>query len=381
MVTGRRLASTPATGTPTAGDVDAPALLCPFDVGVDRVARFMNCELADHPVYDGLELQWFDDDVHGRGLLAFLSRREDRRTDYYAAPELRLDRATYHIGGGTGAWVETVFDADVLEVGPDGVRAEVRFLDREGREIEIVLDDREAGPRRSGVLLAPVGAGIDAPASLLLVVLHGFDLLRRTSQPPRIHIDGREVSTGILPGAGLHRRHLVKAAAPLVVATVCRTGDRALTPVDVADPGPVVLATGGHGIAGVRAEASGHAATFVLDPALPALESLPEGRTVTGAWEVAVDGNAMTGGVWQATRAGERISLGLDVTEPWRPPSGLPPLLRAVTRLLPTFRRWPTTYRWRGEVRLASTASLSGRWERTTTDRGERYRRATASAG
>ncbi len=38
----------------------------------------LNCELADHPVYDGVEIQAFDDEVHGSGLLCFLSRRADR---------------------------------------------------------------------------------------------------------------------------------------------------------------------------------------------------------------------------------------------------------------------------------------------------------------
>ena len=52
----------------------------PLSLTVDPLAAMLNCELADHPVYDGLELQWFDDDVHGTGMLAFLSRREDRKS-------------------------------------------------------------------------------------------------------------------------------------------------------------------------------------------------------------------------------------------------------------------------------------------------------------
>jgi hypothetical protein len=332
-------------------------------------------------VYEGIELQWFDDEEHGRGMLAFLSHRDGRLVDYYVAPGLRLDRATYEIGGGTGVWTETRFAADRLEVGVDGVRADVRFHDREGRPIVIEVDDREAGPRRPGVLLAPVGAGIDAPASLLLIVLHGFDLVRRTGRAPRILIDGRVAVTGTLPGAVVHRRHLIKAAGPLVTATVCRGGDRPLRAVDPAAPGPVVLDPAGRGVAGVTAARAGHTADLSLAPPLPALADLPDGGTLSGAWRTRVDGRRLAGGRWHATRNGEHVTLGLDVTDGWRPPAGLPPLLRVVTRLIPTFRRWPTSYRWRAEVALGPEPRLTARWERIGDDRGQAYGRVTGSGG
>lgn len=59
-----------------------------------------NFEIADHPVYHGLELQWFDDAAHGTGMLAFLGRRDSHVFDYYARkacgstpPATRSERA------------------------------------------------------------------------------------------------------------------------------------------------------------------------------------------------------------------------------------------------------------------------------------------------
>ena len=97
--------------------------LYPLSLTLDPLARFLNVELADDPIYDGLELQWFDDEAHGTGMLAFLSRRVDRRVGYYPQPGLRVDRAAYEIGGGTGSWTETEFEAARLEVAEDGVDA------------------------------------------------------------------------------------------------------------------------------------------------------------------------------------------------------------------------------------------------------------------
>src|SRR5215207_6230342 len=196
--------------------------LCPLSLTVSPIARFLNFELSDDPTYDGLELQWFDDDIHGRGLLAFLSRRADRRVDYYLERGLRLDPAGYQIGGGIGSWSETDFEVARLEIAADGVDAEVRFTDVDGRSIDVRVDDRDGRPRRRAELLAPVSAGIDRPTALLLVWMGGFDLVRVTSTPPSIRIDGREASTGRLPGARLHGRRLIKYAAPVCAVEVNR---------------------------------------------------------------------------------------------------------------------------------------------------------------
>ncbi|MGN6167916.1 MAG: hypothetical protein ACTHQQ_07055 [Solirubrobacteraceae bacterium] len=89
----------------------------------DAFAAMLNFDIADHPVYDGLELQWFDDAAHGTGMLAFLGRRDSRVFDYYAQRGLRLDPADYQIGAGTGAWVETDITDALVKISDDGVHA------------------------------------------------------------------------------------------------------------------------------------------------------------------------------------------------------------------------------------------------------------------
>jgi len=351
----------------------------PLSLTVDPLAAMLNCELADHPVYDGLELQWFDDDVHGTGMLAFLSRREDRRVDYYPAPGLRLDPSHYSIGGGTGAWTETEFDVARLRVTDDGVDAEVRFTDIDGRPIEIRVDDRDGGRRRRAGLLAPVGSGIDHPTALMLVWMPGFDLVRATGAPPVIRVDGQDAAIGRLPGARLHRRHLIKYAAPVIAVDVNPDRDGPLGAPGEGEAGPgVELSPDGSRIAGVTAETGGHQARLTLDPPMPDVAALPDGALVDGAWRVAVDGTRITGGRWRALREGDRVELAMEVTQRWRP-GRLPWLMRMVTTVVPVFRRWPTTYRWRATVSLTPTPSITSRWERTVSDGGAAYRKATGS--
>src|SRR5215217_5641464 len=350
--------------------------LCPLSLAVSPIARFLNFELSDDPTYEGLELQWFDDDVHGRGMLAFLSRRADRRVDYYLQRGLRLDPAGYEIGGGIGSWTETDFLVARLEIADDGVDAEVRFTDVDGRSIDVRVDDRDRRRRRRAQLLAPVSAGIDRPTSLLLVWMSGFDLVRLTSTRPSIRIDGREAAIGRLPGARLHRRHLIKYAAPVCAVEVNRNQDGLLPAVGTGQR--LELTPDRSGIEAIVLEQGGHRARVVLDPALPDIRLLADGATEEGRWHVAVDGAGLTGGAWSATRNADQVTLGLNVTERWRP-GALPLLMRLVTTVVPVFRRWPTTYRWRAVVQLGSVPTMSSRWERIATGGAQEYRRWTRS--
>jgi hypothetical protein len=349
--------------------------LFPFSLRVDELACMLNFELADHPVYDGGELQWFDDEDHGTGMLAFLSRREDRRVDYYLQSGLDVDPEGYAIGGGTRSWNEIEFNVARLIVADDGVEADVRFTDVDGRPIEVLVDDRDATPRRPAGLLAPVGSGIERPTSLLLVWMPRFDLVRTSGTPPIIRIDGAEVSTGRLPGRLVHRRHLVKYAAPVVTVDLNRAHDGAL-PVPRVSRERRGRASGG--VVETYAERAGHRAQLRFDPAVGDLAGMRPGASASGRWHVEVDRVRLTGGAWTIARDGDVITVGLDVDERWTP-GRLPWLMRVVTTMVPVFRRWPTSYRWRGELHLGATPTMSSRWERTGAHEGRAYRRATGS--
>jgi hypothetical protein len=349
-------------------------LVCPFSLRVDERAGMLNFELADHEVYDGGELQWFDDEIHGTGMLAFLSRRTSGRIDYYVQSGLRVDQSGYQIGRGIGSWNEIDFPVARLVVADDGVDAEVRFSDVDGRLVEVRVDDRDQRPRRPAGLLAPVSAGVVRPVSLLLVWMPRFDLVRTTGSSPLVRIDGMHVPTGRLPGMRLHRRHLIKYAAPVVTVELNPTHD---------DPGSVLVDD--HRVVGdqaevreVVAEHAGHQARLLLDPAMPELSRLVDGAGASGRWHIEIDRIRLTGGRWSVSRIGDDVRVEMDVDERWRP-GRLPWLMRLVTTVVPVFRRWPTTYRWRADLSLGVHPTVTGRWERTGSERGNGYRRATGS--
>ncbi|HKF31290.1 MAG TPA: hypothetical protein VKB37_02855 [Jatrophihabitantaceae bacterium] len=173
---------------------------------------------------------------------------------------------------------------------------------------------------------------------------------------------------GRLPGEGLHRRRLLKYAAPVALIQVL-PDPRSDGPAD-AQP----LGTAPDGVA----EAVGDSGNVRLafDPALPDLTALPDGARRDGSWSVSADAVRLTGGRWFVERDGDQVQAGLDVTEHWRP-RRLPLVMRVVTTVVPVFRRWPTTYRWRAV--LGPGGQTTGGWTRVSSAHGDDYRRATGT--
>jgi hypothetical protein len=355
-------------------------LLCPFELQVWTVDRMLNFEITDDPVYEGLELQVFDDPAHGRGMIVLLKRRQDGRFDIYRQPGLQLDPEIAQVGGELGEWVETDIDPARLEITPGGVDVEVGFTDRQGRPIHVRLDDRNGRRRHPGTLLAPVGSTLDRPTALCLFLMGGCDLLRKTGRAFQIRIGGRQATTGSLPAGWLHRRRLVKYTADPSVVVLNRAHDGPVPAVDPAEPNGVELSQGATGIAALAAEGGGHRARLALAPALPDLAQLPPGVAMEGTWRLGIDHDpAVVAGTWTVERHDDHVDLVVDVTRGWQP-SGLPLLMGIVTKVAPVFRTWPATYRWSARVTLGDPPTMSSRWERKDGQRDQSYRRLASSS-
>lgn len=340
---------------------------------VGLIGAMLNFEIAEHPVYDGLEFQWYDDAAHGRGMLALLTRRDSRLVDCYRQRGLRLDPADFQIGAGTGVWAETDFADARLEVRDDGVHAAAELTDADGRRVEVRVDDRDGQSRRRGGLLAPVGAAIEDPTSLFLVWLPEFDLVRIGGREPILRIDDGDPTVGQLPGARWHRRRLIKYAAPMMTIEVL-PDSREASKID----DPVHQSSRCSFQRGVAecATPDGHVARVEFDPPFPDLSALTDGIPRAGQWSVSADGGRLTGGRWFAEERGDRVHAGLDVTERWKP-RNLPLLMRAVTTVVPVFRRWPTTYQLRASIGPKGETTTG--WRRTNAAGADAYRRATGT--
>jgi hypothetical protein len=346
--------------------------LHPFALNLDLLERMLNFEIADDPHYSGLEIQWFDDPDHGRGTLVFLNRRADGKTDVYFEKTLQLNPPNYAIGNGLGEWIETEFETARLEVSSHAVRADVQFTDTAGRIIEVHVRDRTPRGRRTAAFLAPMGAAIAEPASLPLIWMSRFDLLRRSGPPPVVLIDGRQAGLGRLPAEALTRRRLIKVTSDLCAVHVCPART---------DPTPLnadgEVTQDGAATASIIERSGGHEVRLELDPPFPDLSVDP--GTAAGAWSISIDRVSVINGTWHVRSGGRETQVDLEVTAGWRP-KGLPLLMSIVTRVAPVFRTWPTTYRWTAQIARGQKPTMTSSWRRTDEERGESYRAFTGSS-
>lgn len=346
-----------------------PAQGFPLAMTVDVLDRMVNLEIADDPHYSGLEIQGFDDPRHGSGVVVFFARRADEKIDVYFESGLRVDRRKYAISHGLGRWTETEFDVARLSVGAFGVDAEVRFTDVDGRLIELSINDRLSKPRKWASFLAPGGAAIAEPESMPLWWMGRFDLLRRGRTEPVIRIDGRDAMPGRLPLEPLLRRRLIKVASGILVID--------LVPDEIGEGAEdCAVVSGGAGVERLEAMIGGHEVVFGFDPEFPDLRNPAQ---ASGAWMVSIDQRRIIAGTWGVTERSGTAEIALDVTQGWEP-HRLPPLMTIVTRVIRVFRRWPTTYRWRGSFDRAALSLSDGGWERIGTERGESFRSVTRSS-
>ena len=340
-------------------DATAPLL----SLSLDPRARLVLFDIADDPTYVAMEVQVFDDDQHGRGVLALLARH-DATIDVFHQASLRLERGPFSVGRGIGMWREAVIEPSRVDVFDDGIVVDVALDDAAGRRIEVRIDDRDGVRRSHSTLLAPVSSGVEDPHQLLVVLLRDFELVRSGGTVPSLTIGGEPRTITPFPGPEWvhHRRFIRYSGAPVILAlNPNRDGV-----VDAGSLGPIER---------VVTSSDGASAALRFEPPVPDLRTLRDGEVVAGTWMLDVADEAdLFGGTWTAARTGDTVHLAMPVTRPWRP-RGLPLSLRLVTTFARVFRDWPMTYAWSADVDLAaSPATARSAWVRTSPpDRGNAY--------
>jgi hypothetical protein len=347
------------SGCRSARERNAKPAAVPVELQMSAVNRMLNFEITHDPHYQGLELQVFDDPAHGRGMAVLLRRRDDGRMDIYRQPGLALEPEMAQVGGELGEWRESPIDPARFKICPDGVDLDVGFTDVAGRS-RCASTTGTTGhgtgrrcPHRWGRSLrarphcrcsswgaATWCAGSAAPSTSASTVVRS----RPAGYP----------SAGCT-GAGW------SSTPPSPPWSSAPGHDGLVATVDPQAPGDVEVDPRSGGTAALRARNGGHRARLELAPALHVARLRPR-QTIEGTRRLGIDSDpAVVGGFWTAERRQDVVELVLDVVRGWRP-TGLPPLMAAVTRLAPVFRTWPTTYRWTGTVILGNQPILTRRW-------------------
>lgn len=342
-------------------------LILPIRLGVDHMERLLVADCKGDPEFVGIEPQVFDDPVNGKGMRV-LRYRKDGKVDVYHQAGVRIDRSTFVVGAGIGDCAAVAIDPARFEVTGRGVDVHVAFTDARGRKMELRILENARG-KRGFPLLAPVGADIRKPLQLFLVYMPEIDLVRRAGTLVEGRIGDRSLRPASLPillrG---HRVLFIRYVAAPVIGTLNPPMSQPHR-VELRVPGRVevdgmsIVVDGDGRVTHISPAREPDRAEVEFVPGFPNLSGLPSGAFASGRWSVRVAGVPITGGSYRVSREGDRLPIELDVTEHWKP-SGLPLSMKLFTRLVPMFRTWPSTYRWRGTVELGATPTMSGAWVR-----------------
>ncbi len=344
-------------------------VLVPIRVGLDPMERLLVAGVKGDPEFGALEPQVFRDPVNGNGMRV-LRYRKDRKVDVYWQPGVRVDRNAFTVGAGVGDFAETTIAPAHFQIHDRGVDLHVAFTDAQGRKVELRVHENAPG-RRGFPFLAPVGADIDKPTQLFLVYMPDIALVRRSGSEVVVRIADRILCPASFPAlVGGHRVWFIRYVGKPVIGTLNAPGNQPAV-VEMPVPGSaeadgmtiVANADGSVTRVGAGPEAGPVEVNFL--PAFPNLLDLPDGGRAAGRWSIRIAGAGITGGSYLASREGDQVAVAFDVTEPWRP-TGLPLSMQILTRVVPKFRTWPTTYRWRGVAELGGSPAMSGHWERVT---------------
>jgi len=341
--------------------------LFPLTIGIDPMERLLVASFKNDPEYTMLEPQMFDDPVNGKGMRV-LRYRKDNKVDVYWQKGIKADRSTIEIGAGIGDFKETEIEPAVFEFTDKGVFVDLAFTDTQGRRVELKVKENSPASNRM-TFLAPVGNDIEKPKRLFLVNMFDFDFVVKKGTEIIAKIGDREQLTEGFPILrNFNKVTFIRYSAKPVIG-IFNPDNAELSEFETGFPGSVTIngmkvnINADGAVSEISAGSGERNAEVSFFPAYPNLFDLKEGEDEKGRWIYRISGSVITSGTYNLCKNGDKINAEIDVTGNW-PAVGLPLSFKIFVRLASFFRKWPSTYRWRGIISLNDTASLKGKWER-----------------
>jgi hypothetical protein len=344
-------------------------LLVPISVELATIRQLCVIDIVDDPVYSGLEPQVLEQ-PDGTSGLVLLAYRHDDKVELYADGGVDVDATGYGgLGQGLTDIHRTPFRPGRYEVTTSGLQVDIGFHASNGRRIALHLHEHLRRGRDAFGALAPVGGAFTNPEFFPFLWLPSLSFVPVRGTETRVRIDGEDRSIARLPVPLGGRRCLMARYDPSLM--VCQVNPEWVTDVTRVSPdgssgAPVEVAIaevdGRPAVSVVSVRRGQHRCAVRLHPPLPQLRRLPVGATVEGEIMLEADGVTQLRGLYRIDRRRDRIDLVIDRFGPWRSRQRRP--LLAVLFRIPTFRRWPTTYRWEAALELTDQPTLRSRWLR-----------------
>ena len=175
--------------------------IAPFVIdyqAMDRLALF-NFENQPDSVYKSFEIQYFDDELHGKGFLV-IGYRNDNKVDVYIQTGLKITSNYDETAAGLADKLERPMSTTKFEITDQYTVIDFDFEDKIGRPIKVhLLEDYRSKKRNPFNLLAPLGSGTQNPPAFPLYLMYDFSLVRQANTELSIEVDGKKMIPDNLP--------------------------------------------------------------------------------------------------------------------------------------------------------------------------------------
>jgi len=352
----------------------------PFSIQIDPMERLLlvNFEKDPDSIYVGLEPQVFNDEINGVGHLV-IGWRTDKKIDVYHEKSLNPDSSKYNIAGaGLNKMIAVDMEQAFYQVSDFGVQAHYKFADISGREVEIVISEKNSRKRKPFGLLAPMGDAATNPSSLPLVMLQDFYFVRKNHTDIKVKINNKSHKPDELPiSMDREKMTFARYSPKPLIATInpahngeletfeVKTGQRSLEKGDKIYE--IDWSNQSASIRSFSAKNNIHLLTMSFRPSFPCLNAFPANTRYKGRFFISGHESVGTvSGEYLIQSDNGSVTVRVVPSKGWKPKA-----TKFSTRFLFTvarvFRKWPTTYQWDADLQKDPEGMwhIQSKWIRT----------------
>lgn len=339
----------------------------PFKIGIEPMKRLLITSFDNDSEYEAIEPQLFDDDIIGKGLRVLVYRK-DKMVDVYCEKDIKINKETFRVGDGIGMLKETILEPNQFEIDENGINLHIAFTDKNKNVIEMKIKENSTSKKRMN-FLSPVGNDIKRPKQLFLAYMKEFDFVLRNNTTFYTRVGNRHLKPSHFPlSRNGEKVYFARYSNDPIVGTLNTPMQTPLV-FDYTNSGMVevdgmLLNLHEGKVFLITRSYNDKTVSIEFSDGLPNLFELEENTDYAGNWNYKIDDRIITGGKCNFFREGDKVEVQLKVTRKWIPKS-IPLSFQMFTLIVKSFRKWPTTYFWKGQIDfLDKTIPMAGEWIR-----------------
>jgi hypothetical protein len=339
----------------------------PFKIGIEPMKRLLIASFDNDSEYEAIEPQLFDDDINGKGLRVLIYRK-DKMVDVYYEKDVKINQETFSVGDGIGILKETMLEPNQFEIDQSGINLHIAFTDKNQNIIEMKIKESITSKKRMN-FLAPVGNDIKHPRQLFLAFMKEFDFVIRNNTTFYARVGQRQLKPSHFPlSRNGEKVFFARYSNNPIVGTLNPPMQTPLV-FDCENTGAVefegMLFHLHEGkVSQITRIHNDKTVSIGFLDGLPNLFELEENTAYSDNWVYIINDQIITGGKYIFFRKGNKVDIQLKVTRKWIP-KNIPFSFQMFTLVVKSFRKWPTTYFWKGQVDISDkTRTLAGEWLR-----------------